>query len=111
MKLDPTAIHEWLAAKWTGSKLCPVCLQNNWIINPDIFQVPQTLKMQPKRTLIPVLSVSCSNCGYLVFFNLRATDIVDEEGGVKAQFQAKDLTVVVPDMGLLAPGPPPKEEL
>ncbi len=64
-------VIEWLEAKWQGEKLCQVCGTGNWSVSDLIFQLPE---FDPKKITIggpvmPVVSISCNNCGNTYFFN------------------------------------------
>jgi hypothetical protein len=68
-------IEQWLRAKWDHGE-CPVCHTDHWQFGP-LLEVPAyDPKVGPSRAVMPAFAVTCTNCGYLVWFNALAADIV-----------------------------------
>ena len=60
-----------LNSKWTQSKRCPICSNNNWTISPDPNQLMRFSggNLIVGGAIIPVVVVTCTNCGYTLLFN------------------------------------------
>jgi|GEM_PF-591601 len=70
-KITKEKIVEWLNRQWQGPKICPICRNNNW----HIIENPVELREFHGGTLVvggpvyPLISVTCSICGYTLLFN------------------------------------------
>jgi hypothetical protein len=70
---------KWLEERWTGSRECPICATDNWIIG-QIADIPIRMQRVPgavirERETYPVLPVMCGNCGYLHLFNVMVSGV------------------------------------
>jgi hypothetical protein len=66
MPLDPAdgqKIIEWLRAKGFSYRPCPVCGETGW----DVGEVVHRDPAEPRRRM-PVVPVSCRNCGHTLLF-------------------------------------------
>ncbi len=60
-----------LNRNWGDNKVCPICGKRNWSVSPDVHQL---LKFSGGTlviggSVIPIVSVTCTNCGYTLMFN------------------------------------------
>ena len=68
-------IGQWLREKWDHGN-CPVCHTNGWQFGPLLEVAAYDPKVGPSRAVMPTFAVTCTNCGYLVWFNALAAGIV-----------------------------------
>jgi predicted nucleic-acid-binding Zn-ribbon protein len=69
------AAVEWLAAKWTQSRRCPVCDTAEW----SIANVGEINLYGASELIYPVVPVICKNCAYTNFFQAIQMGIVNPE--------------------------------
>ncbi|MFA5015018.1 MAG: hypothetical protein WC549_05705 [Actinomycetota bacterium] len=52
---------------------CFICKSNNWIISDKIFEIREflggALQVSGDTSILPLISVTCSKCGNVIFFN------------------------------------------
>ena len=60
-----------LNSKWLLDKTCPICGSNNWTVAPDPQQLMRFAggSLVVGGAVIPVVAVTCTNCGYTRLFN------------------------------------------
>lgn len=63
-RITPTDIEEWLNKKWSSSR-CTACNSNDWSIDNSAYEITSGVS----NRCIPVIVVSCRNCGTIVFIN------------------------------------------
>lgn len=78
MELDQDALSRWFNEKWNHGP-CPVCGTDLWTPLPRLGMIPNLAALAPGATnVVPVLLVSCTNCGYLLAFNALTADVIKE---------------------------------
>jgi hypothetical protein len=82
LSFDPKILIEILSAKWKDKK-CPMCDSGPWNIGNEIFELRPfyggNLILGPS-TILPVIPVTCGNCGHTLFINAVQTGLVKKEG-------------------------------
>ena len=75
----------FLQRKW-GVKPCPMCGQGPWTVQDKVFQLSEynSGNLVVGGPLIPVIPVSCSNCGHTVLVNAIISGAVQPDGSVAA---------------------------
>ncbi len=60
----------FIGQKW-GGKSCPMCDKGPWTVQDKVFQLSEFHdgSMVVGGPLVPVVPVTCSNCGYTVVVN------------------------------------------
>lgn len=71
----------FLQKKW-GGKACPMCGQGPWNVQDKVFQLSEYNggDFVVGGPLIPVIPVSCTNCGHTVLVNAIIAGAVQPEG-------------------------------
>lgn len=69
-KFDANRVIEHLKQKWQG-KPCPMCGHGNWKVQDSTYQL---IEFNEGRfvlggSVIPIVPVTCSNCGNTVLIN------------------------------------------
>ena len=70
-----------LRTKW-GARPCPMCGAQNWNVSDTVFELRQfhggnlVLGQGP---IIPIIPVTCVNCGNTIFINGIITGIIENE--------------------------------
>jgi hypothetical protein len=78
LELDPDKLNTWFHEKWNHSA-CPVCATDLWTPLPRLGMVPNLNPAGPVSTnVVPVLLVSCTNCGYTLQINALVAGILRE---------------------------------
>ncbi|HEV7937852.1 MAG TPA: hypothetical protein VGP18_07495 [Solirubrobacteraceae bacterium] len=78
MELDQEALSRWFSEKWNHGP-CPVCATDLWTPLPRLGVVPNLNPLGPGAiNVVPVLLVSCTNCGYMLAINALVAGIVQE---------------------------------
>lgn len=66
-------INEHIAKKWQAPVACPVCKQNNWSVSSEILELREfhggSMVIGRSSAVVPIVPVTCSNCGNTVLFN------------------------------------------
>jgi len=79
-KFDEDSFLEHLKGKWYG-KPCPLCGVGNWNISDSVFELREfhdgsiVLGAGP---IIPVIPVTCSNCGNTIMVNALLSGAVEK---------------------------------
>ena len=63
---------EWLNKNWHTHKACPICLSNSWTISESLALIPRLIQGSKETTnglVYPHFLVTCTTCGYTLFFN------------------------------------------
>jgi hypothetical protein len=81
-KFDVNKAIAHLREKWAGSP-CPMCRVTNWNVQDSIYQLPQfnPIGMVVGGSLIPVIPVSCGNCGNTILVNAIKAGVWINPGG------------------------------
>lgn len=75
---DRTIAH--LKAKWQG-KSCPMCAVGPWEVQETVFGLTAFTPgyIQPGLPTLPMIPITCRNCGYTAFVNAKSAGIVEDE--------------------------------
>jgi len=80
-KIDAKQVIEMLSAKWKG-KACPMCNSGPWNLGDGIYELREfhggSLVIGPNK-IIPVVAVTCANCGNTQFINAVSTGLIPKE--------------------------------
>jgi predicted nucleic-acid-binding Zn-ribbon protein len=62
---------EWLNKHWNTPKSCPICKHNNWTVSDSVgVMLPVSGgRIEVEGLAYPLFLVTCSTCGYTLFFN------------------------------------------
>jgi len=79
-KLHPQKVIDFLSEKW-GGKGCPMCGKGPWNVPDNTFQLMEfhSGNLVMGGPLIPVIPVSCGNCGNTVLVNAIIAGVVKPE--------------------------------
>ncbi len=82
-KPNAEEIIEFLNKKWKN-KNCPMCGNKEWNINGDtIYELREfkdgDLVLGAGTAIMPVIPVTCSNCGNTIFISPLATGLMEKE--------------------------------
>lgn len=76
------AFQKWLQDHWSGSKVCPVCQKNQWIVGEHVVT---TIKISNKGDILlggetyPLVLLVCGNCGNTLSFNARVMRLMKDD--------------------------------
>lgn len=85
MSLDQKAFEKHINEKWTN-KVCPMCGGNNWTYDATMAT---PLTIGPGKTInlggkiLPLVPVTCSNCGNTIFVNALVAKAFIDDGDDK----------------------------
>lgn len=68
------AITRILDAKWTQPNTCPICGTSEW----SVSEIPYALPQMGGERVMPLYPASCTNCGYVIFFNAILAGLLNE---------------------------------
>lgn len=92
------AIGQFLDAKWPAPRTCPVCRAN-----PDHWRISETPVLLPllrghadvsmqdfaraveSLAVAPAVALTCSACGYILFFSASAMGVMPVDPGTEAR--------------------------
>ena len=82
MKIDTNKMIYFLQNKW-GDSICPYCHGNNWDVPDKAFELREFNKGDlkiggPEGAILPVVPITCTNCGNTVFINALLAGLVEE---------------------------------
>ena len=66
-----------LEEKW-GEKACPMCHAGEWAISDNVYGLQEAnsfKKQKLKRASMPLMALTCDNCGYTILVNTIAAGI------------------------------------
>lgn len=70
---DYKDINKHIAEKWQVPVACPVCKHNNWSVSQEILELREfhggKMVVGGNTAIVPIVPVTCSNCGNTVLFN------------------------------------------
>lgn len=83
-RLDTQKIIKHLNAKW-GKRKCPMCGAETWRISDNTYELREFKKgaLVAGGTIVPLILITCSNCGNSVLVNAIVANIVKPEEGDK----------------------------
>lgn len=89
-------IKDELLTKWTGLQECPLCSQVEWSLGDSVFRLSEFHiegGLRLSGPSVPVLPITCSNCGNTVLINALVSGILAvEEAEVPAEAVGDDET-------------------
>jgi hypothetical protein len=79
-KIDTAKVIDFLNNKW-GGQTCPMCRKGNWSVSEDIFEMRKFNNGNlviggPEAKIIPLVPITCSNCGKVVFVNAIVAGLI-----------------------------------
>lgn len=75
---DNEKVFNHLSVKWQKRK-CPMCKTRNWGVSDAIYELKgfkEVGHVPGNIPIIPVIPVTCENCGNTILVNAIAADIV-----------------------------------
>jgi hypothetical protein len=81
-KIESEKLINHLKEKWGGQK-CPLCLHGEWSVQDNAYELREFhggSMVIGGSALIPVVPVTCNNCGNTVLINGIIAGLVDREG-------------------------------
>jgi len=71
--IEAQKLLDFLAEKWEGHP-CPICGKGPWIVQQKTYQLtefsPGSIPLPVEQSsIVPVVPVSCENCGYTALVN------------------------------------------
>lgn len=81
-KMDKVMSH--LKNKWGDNFCCPMCKGKEWEVAARIYKLPEFFQENDFEQLLrdeyvlPVIPVTCSNCGYTVFVTAEDCGVLNE---------------------------------
>lgn len=78
---DPDQVKRYLEHKW-GPVNCRQCQQGEWLVSDKFFQLVeyQGAYRPPPRPIVPVIPITCSNCGNTMLINALVAGFMQSEG-------------------------------
>jgi len=80
MKLDENqrkTVLEVLRKKAPKAPTCSACHRQKWTVGDRVFQMPEYgVAMAIGGPVVPVIPLTCINCGNTLFFNAMALGVV-----------------------------------
>lgn len=73
-KIDQDEAIDILNKRWTQSRACPICGENNWAVGDELIR----LWTSQLKAAYPTAVVVCNTCGYTFFVNLTVLGIMPE---------------------------------
>lgn len=80
LKLNTEKFLNVLNRLWTN-KNCPMCSQNRWNVDNNLVTVLRVAKnggVELGGQVMPLVAVTCMNCGNVMFVNPLANQCIDE---------------------------------
>lgn len=80
IQINAQSLIDKLKEKWQG-RPCPMCQSGNWNITPNVFELREFLGGNlnlGSGPILPVIPVTCNNCGNVVFLNALATGLIPQ---------------------------------
>jgi len=84
MTIDMKGFVANIQEKWNG-RPCPMCGAANWKVQPSIFQMSEYSDqglMVGGVPLLPLVPVTCSNCGNTMLVNAVVSGLVSIDGTI-----------------------------
>lgn len=78
-------VNEHLDAKWTEPRKCPICGHEDWRVNDRLLQLFEfdavDRLIMAGGVVCPLVTITCSNCGYTILFSAVTVGLVDKSSG------------------------------
>ncbi len=83
MNIDTQKMIQFLNEKWQGT-ICPYCRGPEWNVENKMFELREYNKGNlylggPNSSIVPVVPVTCSNCGHTVLVNALVAKVMEEK--------------------------------
>ncbi len=81
IKLNREKFFEEINAKWIN-KNCPMCGKNHWNIDTSVvtpLKVNENSGISIGGSIFPIVPITCSNCGNVVFVNPLVIGALDHD--------------------------------
>lgn len=82
MKLKEESVRQYLEGRGAGQ--CSTCGERKWSYDPTIYEMREFtgggLMIGGNTSLLPVLTVTCSNCGTMKLINPIAAKLLSADG-------------------------------
>jgi predicted nucleic-acid-binding Zn-ribbon protein len=77
-KRQITRAIEWLGLHWKAPQTCPICGSNSWNIG-NVYELRPFNRgvLSLSAPIFPVFPVTCTVCGYTMFFNAIIAEILE----------------------------------
>ncbi len=90
------AALEWVEARWTESKRCPICGHTDWSV-ATVYEMREfeagDLVVGVGNQIVPAFPVSCTTCGYIRWFNAVHAGVIPSqtpaEGGASSESESQ----------------------
>lgn len=69
-----------IAEKWIGSQNCPICLESEWAVYEPQAVLPALDDSASIMVTMPLIPLTCTNCGFTHFFNAKILGITRTPG-------------------------------
>ena len=77
-------MRDFLKNNWAIPRTCSVCHKNSWNISPEVFELRSfhggSMVIGGKGGIVPLILVTCANCGNTIFINALVAGL-DLKGG------------------------------
>jgi len=79
-EIKTDAVIAFLNSRW-GNRSCPMCNEGPWSVQDRVFQLNEFHQgsLVVGGPLIPVIPVSCGNCGHTVLVNAIIAGVLPAE--------------------------------
>lgn len=79
-RLDQEKALKWLSQYWSGTKMCPICGNNQWAVQERPWELREFQGgALAAGSVIPLVVVTCDVCGHTLLFNALKMSAVDKE--------------------------------
>lgn len=82
MKLKDESIRRYLEGRGAGS--CPTCNKRTWTYDPTVYEMREFtgggLTIGGNTALLPVLTITCGECGTMKLVNSIAAKLLSADG-------------------------------
>ncbi len=82
-KIDSNKVIRFLKEKWQG-RTCPMCQAGNWSVSDQVFEMREfhngNFVLGGNSSIIPIIPVTCANCGHIIFVNAIVAGFVGNNG-------------------------------
>lgn len=79
----PDKLIRFLNTKW-GQVECPICKKISWNVPGTIYELREfnngNLIIGGNSSLVPVIPITCNNCGNVIFINAITAGLVQNNG-------------------------------
>lgn len=81
--LNGEKLIKFINNKWRN-QLCPMCGQRVWNVSDKIFEIREfndgnMVIGGPDSSIMPVIPITCNNCGNTILINALVAELVEKE--------------------------------